>query len=116
MSEPLLFAAWFLIYNLIIIQDHWNLEFNFIPELKLNWLQNRTEIWNVFHNKTCIRSAMESVIEIAGGAPRGLGRSLLGGDLALGIGSIPLVETVKPILINIWSSPVLPVCMADFGS
>ena len=71
---------------------------------------------NVFHNKTCIRSAMESVIEIAGGAPRGLGRSLLGGDLALGIGSIPLVETVKPILINIWSSPVLPVCMADFGS
>ena len=46
---------------------------------------------NVFHNKTCIRSAMESVIEIAGGAPRGLGRSLLGGDLALGIGSIPLV-------------------------
>ena len=57
-----------------------------------------------FHNKTCIRSAMESVIEIAGGAPRGLGRSLLGGDLALGIGSIPLVETVKPILINIWSS------------
>ena len=71
---------------------------------------------NVFHNKTCIRSAMESVIEIAGGAPSGLGRSLLGGDLALGIGSIPLVETVKPILINIWSSPVLPVCMADFGS
>ena len=46
---------------------------------------------NVFHNKTCIRSAMESVIEIAGGAPRGLRRSLLGGDLALGIGSIPLV-------------------------
>ena len=45
----------------------------------------------VFHNKTCIRSAMESVIEIAGGAPRGLRRSLLGGDLALGIGSIPLV-------------------------
>ena len=46
---------------------------------------------NAFHNKTCIRSAMESVIEIAGGAPSGLGRSLLGSDLALGIGSIPLV-------------------------
>ena len=46
---------------------------------------------NAFHNKTCIRTAMESVIEIAGGAPSGLGRSLLGSDLALGIGSIPLV-------------------------
>ena len=48
-------------------------------------------IFHAFHNKTCIRSAMESVIEIAGGAPSGLGRSLLGSDLALGIGSIPLV-------------------------
>ena len=48
-------------------------------------------VCDAFHNKTCIRSAMESVIEIAGGAPSGLGRSLLGSDLALGIGSIPLV-------------------------
>ena len=58
----------------------------------INRLENLSDKFaNAFHNKTCIRSAMESVIEIAGGPPSGLGRSLLGSDLALGIGSIPLV-------------------------